>query len=255
MGEIPGLLLFTLIFMRMSGFILLNPIFGRRNIPGLVKGGFIVALSISLFSFSGDTAVNADIRNSIDYGILLLKEFSVGYVLGFVMNLFFYTATFAGGLIDFYMGMSMANVFDPQNNSNMPITGSVFNAAMMMLFFAVDGHIAILKIFMDAAKIIPYAELSFAPQVVGSMIELFKECTLLAVKMTFPFLAMEFMAEAGIGVLMRVIPQINVFVVNIQVKVIVGDLLFIFLAAPIGEYLGELIDLMVKAVSRMVMLL
>lgn len=255
MGEIPGLLLFSLIFMRMSGFILLNPIFGRRNIPGLVKAGFIMALSISLFSFSDSMAVNVEIRNSIDYGVLLLKEFSVGYILGYVMNLFFYTVAFAGGLIDFYMGMSMANVFDPQNNSNMPLTGSILNVAMIMLFFSVDGHIAVLKIFMDSAQVIPYTQITVTPQAIGMILELFKECTLLAVKMTFPFLALQFLAEVGVGVLMRVIPQINVFVVNIQVKVIIGDFLFLLLCAPMGEYLGDLIDWMINAVSRIVMLL
>lgn len=255
MLEIPGLLLFTLIVMRMSGFILLNPILGRRNIPGLVKGGFIMALSISLFSFADSSLVNANIVNFFDYGILLLKEFVIGYVIGYVMNLFFYVASYAGGMIDFYMGMSMANVFDPQSNTNMPLTGSILNAMMTMMFFAVDGHIALFQILLNSNKVIPYAQATITPQAIGMILEIFKDCTILAIKLSFPILAVEMIAAVGVGVLMRVIPQINVFVVNIEVKVIVGNLLLLLLCIPMGEFISSVIDLMIDSVNRILLLL
>lgn len=251
MIEMPGFLLFTLIVMRMSGFILLNPIFGRRNIPNLVKAGMIMALSVCLFGSMNTYATGIDIANSFDYGILLMKEFIIGFVLGFVMNLFFYIVSYAGGMIDFYMGMSMANIYDPQNNTTMPLTGIIYNAQMIMLFFAVDGHIALLKILLESNQIVPYGQMSISPQVVAMVLEIFKDCTVLAVKMSFPFLALELLAEVGVGVLMKVIPQINVFVVNIQTKVFIGQILFLFMCIPIGEFLANIITQMIDAVGGM----
>lgn len=249
MIEMPGLLLYSLIMMRVSGFILLNPVFGRRNIPGLAKGGIIMTISISLFAAIGGGTMVVDVGNAVEYSILLLKEFMIGFVLGFVMNLFFYIASYAGGMIDFYMGMSMANIYDPQNNASMPLTGTIFNAMMIMIFFAVDGHIALLKIFLDSGKAVPYGQVGISVQAISMILEIFKDCTVLAVKLSFPFLALELLAELGVGILMKIIPQINVFVVNIQTKVIVGNLLMLLICIPIGQFLSDVINQMVSAMS------
>lgn len=255
MIEMPGLLLFSLIVMRISGFILLNPVFGRRNIPGLVKGGIIMAFSISLFAAIGGENVVLEIDNAIGYSILLIKEFMIGFVLGFVMNLFFYVTSYAGGMIDFYMGMSMANVYDPQNNASMPLSGSIYNVLMMLLFFTMDGHIAILKIMLESGQVVPYGQVAISPQALNMVLEIFKDCTILAVKLSFPFLALELLAELGVGILMKVIPQINVFVVNIQTKVIVGDILMLLICIPMGEFLNDVINQMVSAAGAILSLL
>lgn len=113
--------LFSLILMRMSGFILLNPILGRRNIPMQVKAGFIFILTVTVYSFSTGDAF--DITNPLEYGLLLFKEFAAGYAIGFVTELFFFVITFAGYVMDFQMGMSMSTVYDPQSNAQVPITG------------------------------------------------------------------------------------------------------------------------------------
>lgn len=79
--------LFSLILMRMSGFILLNPILGRRNIPMQVKAGFIFILTVTVYSFSTGDAF--DITNPLEYGLLLFKEFAAGYSIGFVTRIIF----------------------------------------------------------------------------------------------------------------------------------------------------------------------
>ena len=70
-------------------------------------------------------------------------------------------------------------------------------------------------------------------------LELFVECTLLAVKMCMPVLAAELIGQLGMGVLMKVIPQINVFSINIELKVIIGLVMLLMLMAPFSEYLLE----------------
>ena len=146
--------LFSLILMRMSGFILLNPILGRKNIPVQVKTGIIFVLTLTVYSFSSGEAF--DISSPLEYGFLLLKEFAAGYVVGFVTELFFFVITFAGFIMDFQMGLSMSTVYDPQSNAQLPVSGSLLQTFYLMLFFAVDGHLALLKILLSSAEIIPY---------------------------------------------------------------------------------------------------
>ena len=145
-GDTAHLTLFSLILMRMSGFILFNPIFGRRNIPTIVKSSMIFILTVAVYSFSRETAFV--VESPVEYYMLLLKEFAAGYVLGLVADLFFMVISFAGYIIDFQMGMSMATVYDPQSNSQMAITGNVMQTFFVLLFFAVDGHLALMKILL-----------------------------------------------------------------------------------------------------------
>ena len=138
-GNIAQLTLFSLIMMRMTGFVLLNPVLGRRNIPARVKAGFIFILTLMIYSFSIEEAF--EIGNTIEFMLLLIREFFIGYVVGFVMHLFFFIVSFAGYIIDFQMGLSMATVYDPQSNAQMPVTGSLLQTWLMLLFFAADEDI------------------------------------------------------------------------------------------------------------------
>lgn len=241
--------LFSLILMRMSGFILLNPILGRKNIPAIVKAGFIFILTTAIYSFSTGEAF--DITSPIEYGFLLIKEFAAGYVLGFVTELFLFVITFAGYIMDFQMGMSMSTVYDPQSNAQLPITGSLLQAFYVMLFFAVDGHLALMKILLTSAEIVPYGGIIFTQGLAARMIDLFVECVVMAIKFAFPILAAEFLVEIGVGILNKIVPQINIFVINIQLKVIVGLALLVFLVSPLGEYLSNLVTVMIKTIQEL----
>ena len=238
--------LFSLILMRMSGFILLNPILGRRNIPMQVKAGFIFVLTLTVYSFSAGDAF--DIANPLEYGFLLLKE----YVIGYVTELFFFVITFAGYVMDFQMGLSMSTVYDPQSNTQVPITGSLLQAFYVLLFFAVDGHLALMKILLQSAEIVPYGGIVITQNLALRVIDLFSECVIMGIKFAFPILAAEFLIEIGVGILNKIVPQINIFVINIQLKVIVGLGLLVFLISPIGEYLSNLVTVMIKTIQEII---
>ena len=242
--------LFSLILMRMSGFILLNPILGRRNIPMQVKAGFIFVLTLTVYSFSAGDAF--DIANPLEYGFLLLKEFAAGYVIGYVTELFFFVITFAGYVMDFQMGLSMSTVYDPQSNTQVPITGSLLQAFYALLFFAVDGHLALMKILLQSAEIVPYGGIVITQNLALRVIDLFSECVIMGIKFAFPILAAEFLIEIGVGILNKIVPQINIFVINIQLKVIVGLGLLVFLISPIGEYLSNLVTVMIKTIQEII---
>ncbi len=241
------LTLFTLILMRMSGFILLNPILGRKNIPALVKAGMIFVLTFAIYSFSENAAF--DVESTVEYGLLLLKEFVAGYVLGFATELFFLILSFGGHIIDFQMGLSMATVYDPQSNAQIPVTGGMFQAWLMLLFFAVDGHLALMQILIKSAEIVPYGGIIITQNLPQRMLEIFMQCIEMAVKMSMPILAAEFLVEIGVGILNKAVPQISVFVINIQIKLIVGLLLLVILFSPMGEYMNKIISEMMKTLS------
>ncbi len=253
MPDIGQMMLFSLIFMRLSGFILLNPILGRRNIPNVVKGGMVMVFTLLIYSFS--SAQVPEPVNSIEFAVLMLKEFMMGYVIGFVMDLFLMVITFAGSVIDFQMGLSMATIYDPQSNAQVAVTGGLWNVYFILLFFAVDGHLALIKLLIKSAETVPYGQVVLGTKVAWAMIEVFIQCIIMAIKFSFPIIAIEFITEIAVGILMKMIPQINVFVVNIQAKLIIGLLMLLFLFSPMSDYLGDVVNQMLLTVQSMIRLM
>lgn len=242
-------MLFSLILMRMSGFIFLNPVLGRRNIPSIAKTGMALALTILIYFVAEGTELN--IGSPLEFGLLLLKEFVIGYFLGFVMVLFEFAVTYAGSIADFMMGLSMSTVYDAQNGIQVALTGNILQIYFMLLFFAVDGHLALMNILVTSADIVPYGQIAIGSEVTQAVIEIFCRCVELAVKLVFPLIAIELLMDIGTGILMKIIPQINLFVLSIQMRVVLGIVMMLLLISPIGDFLGDLIGEMMRAVQHM----
>ena len=243
-----ALTLFLLVLARMSGVVLFNPILGRQSIPGLVKSGFILLLSITAYTMT-DYLPEAP-GSILETLVLLGLELFLGYVLGLVMNLFFYVPLLGGETIDMQMGMSMGRTYDPSSQTSTTVTASLLNLLLMLLFFAANGHQTLLRIILVSGRIVPFGAAAFGQELYGAMVELFINCTILGIKLCMPILAAELLGQMGMGILMKVIPQINVFAINIELKVIVGLVLVLILMAPFSEFLLDAEAEMFYAVQR-----
>ncbi len=229
------LTLFLYITARMSGFVLFNPLLGRKNLPGLFRAGLILSLSVFVFPLAQQQTTLPD--GVIALALRLLLELALGLVLGMVINFFFYIPQLAGLVIDTQMGMTMNEIYDAGAQANMSVTGQFLNVLMTLLFFAANGHHTLLRIMASSGQIVPFGAVSFGPEVSSAVLSLFVECTVLAVKLCMPILAAELLGQIGMGILMKAIPQINVFSINIELKVLIGLALLFILIAPFSEFL------------------
>lgn len=105
--------LFALVVMRVSGAIALNPVFGRTNLPLRAKGCMIFALSVLLYQTAGGKLVHSP-DSMAEYIVMLIGELLMGVILSFVMELAFMVVRFASAVMDYCMGLSMAQIYDPQ---------------------------------------------------------------------------------------------------------------------------------------------
>ena len=186
----------------------------------------------------------------------MLLELGVGFVLGFVMQLFFMVIEMGGEVIDAQMGLNMAQVYDSSSQVNMTVTAALLNVLMILTFFAENGHYTMLRIFLASQRVVPFGQVALGQQVASGMAEVFLSCMLLAVKLALPILAAELLGELGMGILMKAIPQINAFVINIELKVIIGLVLFFLFLTPISEFLlgveAEMLGTMEQALTMVV---
>ena len=242
------LYLFELVLMRVTGFIAANPLFGRNNYPNMVKAGFIMVLSVFVWSMA-DTAVTPP-ATLIELVVRLLLEFGVGITLAFVMRVFFTVVQVGGEVLDAQMGLNMAQVYDASSQINMTVTASLLNVLMVLTFFAENGHYTLLRIFLSSGEVVPYGTATLGQAVASGVAEVFFSCMILSLKLAFPILAAELLGELGMGILMKAIPQINAFVINIELKVIIGLLLLFVFLTPINEFLLEVEGDMLTALGR-----
>ena len=232
------LTLFIYITVRISGFVLFNPVLGRRNIPGFFRSGFVLVLSVFVISFAAPDTVRVP-ASLIEMAFRILLELALGYLLGLAVNFFFYIPQLAGHAIDTQMGMTMNQVYDASAQANLSVTSILLNTLMTLLFFTAGGHHTLLRLMLTSHEVVPFGAVTFGTDAVNALLELFMECTLLAVKLCMPILAAELIGQLGMGVLMKVIPQINVFSINIELKVLIGLALLLLLMAPFSEFLIE----------------
>ena len=244
----PELTLFLYITARMSGFVLFNPILGRRNIPGMVRSGMILLLSVFVIT---TTAQRVEVPSGlIELALRMFLELAVGFLLGMAVNFFFYIPQLTGSVVDTQMGLTMNQIYDPASQSNLSVTGQLLNILMTMLFFAGNGHHTLLRIMLTSGQVVTFGGVALGDHIYRAMLELFLQCTLMGVKLCMPILAAELFAQVGMGVLMKVIPQINVFAINIDLKIIIGLALLFVLIAPFSEFLLQAEITMLNSLSE-----
>ena len=230
--------LFLFIAMRMSGFVIFNPVFARSGVPPMFRAGFILMLTWTVYGVYGGGAIAVP-ETTLELGLGLLRELALGFSVGVVMRCFFFIPEQAGELVDAQMGMSMARTYDPSSQSQTTSTANLLNIMALLLFFSANGHITLLRIMQTSGDIVPFGSAALGREAAERVVELFVECFLLAIKLGFPILGAELMGQIGMGILMKAIPQINVFAINIELKVIIGLFMLVFLFPAIGDFLLE----------------
>ena len=217
---------FILILLRVGGLVISSPIFGRVNVPQRVKVCLVVAVSYLFFTIFPQTA-ELEYASLLGFLLVCAGEVLLGIALAFVTNIFFALTSFtAGQLIDMQLGYGIVNVYDIQNNTQVPVMGNVLNLMLLMVFFAVNGHLALINIVYKTVESMPIGALTFSPGIGWTAAEIFTKAFLMGVMMALPILASGLTLEILLGVLMRLVPQIHMFVVGVPMKMMVGLAVF-----------------------------
>ncbi len=238
-----------LLFARVASMTLSSPVFGRQNIPNMAKISYSLALTIFFFMHAplGQTPVYSGV---FEYAMLLGLEMLIGLVMGYMLNLFFMLVYTAGQLIDMQMGFGMANVLDPQTGVSVPMIGGVLNIMMMLVFISVGGFERLIMVFNLTLIHIPIGEVVLVPEIAVVAAQTFSQVFLLAVQMALPIIASGLLGEAIMGMVVRTVPQMNMFVIGMPLKVLLGILMLMFVLPVYVEMMGGVFDEMFIAIER-----
>jgi flagellar biosynthetic protein FliR len=228
--------LFLLIFARISGIFSSAPIFGARNVPTTVKAGLSLIISYILLPL----LIRPDFNSSdafLPYIALVIGEFLIGLILGFACSFIFYGIQMAGSLLDTQIGFGMVNVLDPQFGQQVPLVGNFKYILALLVFLASNGHHLFLAAVFQSFKLIPVSLGVFRPDMANIVVDMVAGIFIIALKISLPVLVSLLLTDVALGILARTMPQMNIFVVGVPGKIIVG-IFVLSLALPF--YIGFL---------------
>lgn len=233
MEEVFGIIfnrydLFLLVFIRTSGIFVFSPFFSSQNIPNTMKIGLTLGISYLL---SLTLPVTLPLTNQILI-IAILKELMVGIIIGFISYGFFSAFYVMGQIIDMKIGFGMVNVVDPQNRVQVPLMGNFYYILSFLLLLSINGHHIIIKALVDSYDTIPIASFTYGADtlnvILGSIVKSFE----IGFKLSTPIVAIIFLTDIVLGIMSKTIPQMNVFMVGMPLKVFIG-LIIIIITMPL----------------------
>lgn len=225
---------FVLLTFRVGALFVSSQLFGRNIIPGMAKIGFLCVLSY-LFFTTGPDPVAVTYSTLFEFFILIVKEVIIGLALAYVTNLFITLTYTAGQLIDMQIGFGIVNVYDPQNNTQIPMVGNLLNILLLITFFMADGHHRLIYIVYLTIEALPVGTLQISPAISYAALEIFANSFILGVMVALPVIASGLIIEVTFGALIRTVPQMNMFVVGIPIKTLLG---FLMLAILLPVFVG-----------------
>ena len=221
-------IVYVMVLARTTGIFTFNPIFSRKEVPNTIKVGSSLMLAV-IMTESRDFAYTMP-QGFVPVAFDFAKELLVGAILGFLVNLMLQVLSLAGEVTDMQLGLSMAKSYDP-TFGNSGLTTQFYSYWFSLYFFAVGGHLSYIKLFSVSYDSIPIGYNSFNINIPYILVHYFETVLTLGLKLAMPVIAASLIAEFCVGVVMKAVPSIHVFVLNIQIKMLVG---FVVLAASCG---------------------
>lgn len=244
---LPKFPAFLLILVRVTSFFVMMPLFSYRTIPTMHKLGF--GFFLSWLMFYAITPPVMEINGT--FFLLVIKEALVGLLIGFTAYLILSAIQIAGGLIDFQMGFAIANVIDPQTGAQSPLMGQYLYTFGLLLLMSFNGHHLLIDGIYNSYHFIPIDQ-PWLPlgstNVLKYMVQSFSAMFLVAFQMSLPVVGSLFLVDVALGIVARTVPQLNIFVVGMPVKIVVG---FIIIIAVMGAILGLVSNLVETALYTM----
>jgi len=242
---------FLLVFIRTVSMFSTAPMYGNQSIPAQTK-----IWTAGLFAFAIFPLIAATTQTiSLDLGsliILAIQEVVVGSAIGFSMGIIFHAVVYAGELFGIVMGFSISNIIDPQNGFDVPVVGQFEYIVAIFVFLILDGHLFLVQALKMSYTAVPVSGLKVSGAAVDMFVHLTGMVFLAAIKIGAPVIISLFLTDVLMGIVSRMVPQVNVFFVGMPIKVGIG--LFSLMASlPFFVYVFEkLLDVFERDVVQII---
>ena len=213
--------IFLLILVRIASFVFVAPFFGDSNVPRKVKIGLSFCVAVFMFSLVPHTSL--EYESAIGYATIVVKEAIAGLLIGFAAYVCNSIVLFAGNIIDMDIGLSMVTEFNPEMKMQTTISGNLYYYLVMLLLITSDMHKYILRAVCDSFQVVPLGGAVFGYEhLLGSFTRYMGDLFIIGFRIFLPFFACIMILNCILGIMAKVAPQMNMFTVGMQLKILVG---------------------------------
>lgn len=236
---------FLICLVRITAIIGSMPVFNGRQAPVRMRVGLAFVLAIVIFPVA-KSHISLESSTPLILGLLVVKETMFGIMLGFIARLILIAIQFGGTVAGYKMGFAAANILDPQSHQQIPLMGRFLQVIAILVFLSIDGHHIFLKALVKSYQILPPGTLDFSGQAIPYLMELTGDMFSLGLQLTAPLLIMLILSHFVLGIMSRLMPQLNVlmlsFPINIGLGFLVLGLCFNMIITLLGQEFQALSD-------------
>ena len=209
---------FLLCLARVIALVAAIPAFSGSGISAQSKIILAFTTALLLFPAMAPSIPKVDFTLT-SFGILLVNEVLIGVLIGLVVQLVFTAITFGGTVIGYQMGFAAANIFDPQTTQQLSLMSQFINVLTLLAFLAMNGHHYFFRLIVESYTLLPPGLLDFSAGAIGELMRMASHMFVLGVKFSAPILALLLIANMVLGILARVFPQLNVFMLSFPINI------------------------------------
>ena len=226
---VAGISHFFLLLTRVAALIFFFPVLSNQAVPRTLKAAFSMLVALLFFKvvpeLSGPPLFS---RNLIEIALALLREMVIGMLVGLLAGLVFAAVQTAGQMIGFQMSFAVANVVDPVTSLQVPLIAQFYYMLAMLLFLAFGAHRWVFKALAESFTLIPLAGFTPDETLMNLMLRYSAAIFSTAIKIAAPLMAALLLSDVSLGVVARTAPQMNIFIVGMPLKILLGLLLMSF---------------------------
>ncbi len=220
--SIAELEFFLLVLVRVTCFIQAAPFFGMNQVPQQAKITLGVFLSYLIY-YSTMPHEQIIYETVLQYSTIVLREAVVGLTIGWAANICSSIVFFAGRMVDMEIGLSMANAIDPTTRENATLTGFYYQYTVMLILMVSGMHRYLITAFVESYQLIPVnrARIEYG-SIVDALSKYLSNYVNLGFRICLPIFCVIMITNVVLGILAKVAPQMNMFAVGMQIKILIG---------------------------------
>ena len=229
---------FMLVFARIGAMVMLLPGFGETNIPVRVRLGIALALTLIILPLHRN-AYQINMTSMAPLLVLMVHEIVIGVVLGATARVTLAALAVAGSVIAQQLGLGFVTSVDPTQGQQGVLIGNFLTILGLTLLFATDTHYLIIEALSASYTIFAPGELMPSGDIASLATRAFAGAFKIGVQLSAPFIVFGLVFNLGLGVLARLMPQMQVYFVGVPLSMLAG---FLILAAILGTMMGLFMD-------------
>jgi flagellar biosynthesis protein FliR len=224
LSSLDSLNSFALVLARVAGLFAAIPVFGSRIVPVRIKAPLIFTMALLIFPIV-QLKVVIPPGDSITLGLLVIRETLIGLTLSLLSQFIFAAVEFCGQQVGTQMGISLAALFDPATENNIPTMAMFQGVLATLLFLALGVHHFFITGIVESYRVIPLGGWHTSPDLLKFLIEASAGIFLIAVKLAAPVAVALLATSVALGIVARSFPAMNVFMVSMPLNIGIGFLI------------------------------